>query len=53
MESPNSCATVEVSLDEILSTSGGNSPLPCSHVEEVSPFCDFRFEQSFDHHTFQ
>ncbi len=38
MESPSSCATVEVGLDEILSTSSGNSPLPCSHVAEVSPF---------------
>jgi hypothetical protein len=38
VESPNSCAAVEVGLDEILSTLGGNSPSPCSHRAEVGPF---------------
>jgi hypothetical protein len=38
VELPNSCTIVEISLDEILSTSSGNSPLPCSHVVKVSPF---------------
>jgi hypothetical protein len=38
VESLNSHVTVEIGLDEILSMSGGNSPLQCSHVVEVSPF---------------
>jgi hypothetical protein len=38
VESPNSHAAIEIGLDEILSTSCGNSPLHCSHVVEVSPF---------------
>jgi len=41
VESPNSCAAIEVDLDEILSTSSGNSPLPYSHVVVVSPFYVF------------
>jgi hypothetical protein len=38
VELPNSCTVVEVNLDEILSTLGGDSPVPCSHVVKVSPF---------------
>jgi hypothetical protein len=38
VESPNSHVAVEVGLDEMLSMSSGNSPLPCLHAMEVSPF---------------
>jgi hypothetical protein len=38
MESPNSCTIVEVNLDEILSTLGVKSLVPCSHAIEVNPF---------------
>jgi hypothetical protein len=30
VELPNSCIAIEVNLDEILSTLGGESPIPCS-----------------------
>jgi len=38
VESPNSHTVVEVGLDEIPSTSGVSSLMPCSHVTEVHPF---------------
>jgi hypothetical protein len=38
VESPNSRAVVEVSLDEIPSTSSVDSLVLHSHVEEVNPF---------------
>jgi len=38
VELPNSRTVVEVGLDEIPSTLGVGSPMPCLHVAEVSPF---------------
>jgi hypothetical protein len=38
VESPNSCALVEVGLDEIPSTLGVNSLMFHSHVAKVNPF---------------
>jgi hypothetical protein len=38
MELPNSRTAIEVGLDEIPSTLGVGSPMPCLHVVEVSPF---------------
>jgi len=38
VELPNSRTVVEIGLDEIPSTLGVGSPMPCSYVVEVNPF---------------